>query len=69
MGQDVLLASRKQFHVHEWEGEGQGEEERGRETERIGGFMRGIEGREVSHEMGRKFYRTVKDTDTNLREA
>lgn len=34
MGQDVLLASRKQFHVHEWEGEGQGEEERGRERQR-----------------------------------
>lgn len=42
MGQNVLCASRKQFHVHDWE--------RGRErwTEKIWGFMREKQGREES---------------------
>lgn len=66
MGQKVLLASRKQLHVHEWEGEGQGEEERDRENWWI------YEGKTAegspTYERLRKFYRTVKATDTNLQE-
>lgn len=65
MVQKFPLAFSKRFHVHEWKGEGGG----GRETERIGGFMRGNQGRERPQEKRRKFYTTAKPTDTNLREA
>lgn len=56
MGQNVLLASRKEFHVHEWEEEG------GRElgTENLliyeGKTRRGG----GPHERGRKFHTTIK---------
>lgn len=63
MGQNVLLATRKQFHVHDWE--------RGRErwTEEIWGFMREKQGRETRHEKGRKFYTTIRLTQTDLPEV
>lgn len=66
MGQKVPLASRTQLNGRERD-----EEERSRETEteRIGGFMRGKQGREVPREKERKFYRAVKATDTNLQEV
>lgn len=41
VGQKVLLASRKQFHAHEWEGEGQAEGERQKELVDLWGENRG----------------------------